>query len=99
MFEQIIGIIKSIGTSILPFCVVDAWQRGVVLRFGKFNRILSPGFHFVVPLVDYVVTQSVVTTTTTLSAQTVKTPDGKLFTLESVVRWSVFDAELFTVKI
>jgi len=87
------------GTAVSPLCVVDAWQRGVVLRFGKFHRTINPGLHFVIPLAEHVVLQSVVTTTTTLSAQTVKTPDNKLYTLEAVVRWSVSDAEAFTVKI
>lgn len=99
MLSQIFDLLKSLGSLISPISVVDAWQKGVVLRCGKPNRVLSPGLHVVIPFLEQVVKSSVVTTTTTLSAQTVLAPDGKLYTLEAVVRWSVSDVEAFTVKI
>ena len=99
MFSQIFDILKSFGSALSPLAVIDAWQKGVVLRFGKPFKVLAPGIHFVIPFVDQVIRPSVVTTTTTLSAQTMLAPDGKLYTLEGVVRWSVSDAEAFAVKI
>lgn len=99
MISQLFEILKSIGASVFPVAVIDAWQKGVVLRFGKPHRVLSPGFYFVIPFVEHVIRPSVVTTTTTLSAQTLLAPDGKLYTVEGVVRWSVSDVEAFAVKI
>ncbi len=51
------GIVVSVGVLfILMFCVrmVNQYSRGVVLRLGKFSRVLTPGLNFVIPLVDRV---------------------------------------------
>ena len=33
-------------------CIVPQQSAWVIERFGKFNRILSPGLHFLIPFVD-----------------------------------------------
>ena len=99
MFSQIVDFLKSIGSSILPWVVVDQWQQAVVLRFGKFHRTLDPGIHGVIPLMEFPVVQSVVTTTTALKPQSVTTKDGRIVTAEAVVRWSVSDVRTYTVDI
>ena len=99
MFSQLLDLLKTLGTTFLPFTVVDAWQHGVVLRFGRVHRVAEPGFHFIWPFAEQVFAVSVVTTTTTLSAQTLLAPDGKLYTIEGVVRWSVADARAFVERI
>lgn len=95
MLSQIIDIIKSLGISALPFVVVDQWQSGIVLRFGRFHRIILPGFHWKLPFVETVSMQPVVVTTTSLSAQSIIAPDGKVYTAEGVVRWRVEDVKPF----
>lgn len=47
-------LIAAIGIAVAwtlfdSWAVVDARQAGVVLRFGRFERILPPGFHFKLP--------------------------------------------------
>lgn len=39
------GVAGLIGLSYLWSCfpIVAQWERAVVLRFGKFNRVLDPG--------------------------------------------------------
>lgn len=38
-----------------PFVTVNAGERGVLLQFGSVVGVLDPGFHFRIPLVQYVV--------------------------------------------
>lgn len=99
MLSQILDFLRSIGTAILPWCVVDHWQEAVILRFGVFNRVLPPGFHFKLPFAEQAILQSVVPTTTALRPQSVVTKDGRIVTTEAVVRWSVSDVKAFTVDI
>ncbi|MGA8276808.1 MAG: FtsH protease activity modulator HflK [Rhodanobacteraceae bacterium] len=47
-------LIAAIGIALAwiafdSWAVVDAQQEGVVLRFGRFERLLTPGFHFKLP--------------------------------------------------
>ena len=48
----VLGIIGVLSLSSIK--VVKTTDNGVVLRFGKFNSILQPGLHFVIPLIDEV---------------------------------------------
>ncbi len=49
-------IAALVGLFILLFCIrmVNQYSRGVVLRLGKFSRVLTPGLNFVIPWVDRV---------------------------------------------
>jgi len=52
--------------------LVSEWEKSVVLRFGKFNRLIGPGLFWVIPLVDRVVSsidQRIMTTTFTAEKQ------------------------------
>ena len=99
MISQLIDFLKALGTDMLPWVVVDQWQQAVVLRFGRYHRTVDPGFHWKIPFVECVVAQSVVTTTTVLKPQSVATKDGRIVTVEAVIRWSVSDVKTFTIDI
>ena len=99
MFGQLLEILQRVGAAALPWTVVNHWERAVVLRLGKFQRELEPGFHWTVPFIDQVVCRSVVTTTTALKPQSVTTSDGKVITAEAVVRWNVSNIRVFALDI
>lgn len=99
MISQLVDFLKAVGGAVLPWVVIDQWQRGVVLRFGKYRTTFDPGLHFVIPFVDNAITPSVVTTTTALRPQSVVTADGKVVTVESIIRWSISDARAFVLDI
>lgn len=99
MFGQLADFLKGIWDYIAPLAVINPWQRGCVLRLGKFQREIGSGVHFLIPFVDRVVSASTVTTTTSLSAQSVMTADNKVVTVEAIVRWSVVDTKKFLLDI
>ncbi len=70
--------------------VVEAYERGVVLRWGKFHREIGPGFHLLIPLgVDQVYTDNVVPSTLNLGPQSLTTKEGKFVVLSAIVTWSI----------
>lgn len=70
--------------------VVEQYERGVVLRFGKFQREVGPGLHLLIPLgVDTVYTDNVVPTTMNLGPQSLTSKDGKLVVLTAIVTWEI----------
>jgi len=99
MISQIIELLKSLGVSAAFGVVIDPWQAGVILRLGKFNRKLDVGFHWKIPFFETAIVQNTATTTTVLSAQSITAPDGIVYTVEGVVKWSVSDIRPFSCDI
>lgn len=99
MFNQLTELLKSLWEYLIPIEVLNPWQRGCILRLGKFHREIGPGFHWLIPFVDRVVSASTVTTTTSLPAQSVLTPSNQVVTAEAIVRWSVHDVRAFLLDI
>lgn len=86
MIEKLIDLLVSIFEYFIPFEVIDAYQRGLVLRLGTFNRELEPGFHWIIPFrVERVMVMDVVPATLNLKAQSLTTADGKSVVIGAVV--------------
>ena len=99
MILQILELLKSLGSSAAFWTVIDPWEAGVILRLGKFNRKLETGLHFKIPFIETAIVQNTATTTTSLSAQSITAPDGIVYTVEGVVKWSVSDIRPFSCDI
>jgi len=54
-FLGLMGLIVFMGS----YFVIDAGERGVVLRFGAVNRVVAEGLHFKMPLMEDIVKMSV----------------------------------------
>lgn len=66
--------------------VINEFERGVRLRFGKFNKVLEPGFHWCVPFyIDHTIVDNVVTRTTELPPQTLTTKDNRTISVTAVI--------------
>ncbi|MFT5037397.1 MAG: regulator of protease activity HflC (stomatin/prohibitin superfamily) [Candidatus Azotimanducaceae bacterium] len=69
--EQIKKVILTfivVGLLFSAFVIIDAGERGIVLRLGKIERIIEPGISFRIPLVDQVVKMEVRTIKEEVSA-------------------------------
>lgn len=99
MFEKLIDVILTFGAQLLPIYVIDAFDEGVVLRFGRFLKKAEPGLHWKIPFVDQVVTATIVTTTMHLNSQSLTTKDNKNIVLRAVVKYKVKDIEKFILEV
>lgn len=91
MLERLITLLETCWEALLPFRVIEQYQRAIVLRFGVLHRELAPGFHWRWPLVERVIEHTVVTSVHTLSPQSVTTIDGHSCVIQAVVTWRVRD--------
>ena len=100
MFDRLIDFIVQFAT-IFQFCMVIApYQRGVRLRLGKFNKVLSPGLHFFFPFwIDEILTENVVTETRRIKPQSLTTKDGKAVVLSGVVTFEIEDVRVFLLEV
>lgn len=93
------GLVASYVLALSPK-VVRQWEKGIVLRFGRFHRAIGPGLTWIVPLVDRVVVwidQRVITTAFT--AEKTLTKDTVPVDVDAVLFWVVWDAKKAALEV
>ena len=104
-WEPAIGIVTAAAGIVVSFFVASAvkvanqWQRGVVLRLGKFQGIRGPGFFVIVPVVDRVRMIDTRVLTCHVRQQEAITRDNVPVTIDSVLFYRVVNAEDAVMKI
>lgn len=99
MFDKLLEFITNLGHEILPFTIINQWEKGVHLRVGKFKKIVSPGLKFKIPFFDRIWTHEVITQTIQLHPQTLTTSDEKGVVLKSIIRYHVHDVQKFLLNV
>lgn len=72
--------------------IINQYERGVVLRLGKFSRMLSPGFRVITPYIDHMTKVDVRTTPMDIPKQEVITRDNVTVNVDAIVYFRVIDA-------
>jgi regulator of protease activity HflC (stomatin/prohibitin superfamily) len=91
-----------IGSSLIASAIQIAqqWEKGVVLRFGKFRRLSGPGLFLILPITDKVtsfVDQRV--RATDFSAETTLTMDTVPVDVDAIAFWMVWDAQKSVLEV
>src|SRR5947209_1936241 len=80
--------------------IAQQWERGVVLRLGRFVGLRGPGLFWIVPFVDSVATWiDQRTITTTFAAEQTLTSDTVPVNVDAVLFWMVYDAEKAALEV
>ena len=80
--------------------VADQWEKGVMLRFGRFTGLRGPGLFWIFPVVDRVslwIDHRV--TVTSFSAEKTLTKDTVPVDVDAVLFWLVWDAEKAALEV
>lgn len=80
--------------------VAQQWERGVVLRLGRFVGLRGPGLFWIVPFIDTVsmyIDQRVITTG--FAAEQTLTSDTVPVNVDAVLFWMVHDAEKAALEV
>lgn len=103
---SIIDWIWAIAGYVLSFLIAssikiaDQWEKGVILRLGKFVGLRGPGPFLIIPIVDRVakfIDQRV--RVTDFSAETTLTKDTVPVNVDAVVYWMVWDVEKAALEV
>ena len=74
--------------------LVNEWERGVLLRLGKFRAVLKPGIIWIFPGIDLIVTKvDMRVRSTSFSAEKTLTKDTVPVDVDAVLFWVVTDAK------
>ncbi|MDD3927474.1 MAG: SPFH domain-containing protein [bacterium] len=79
--------------------VAAQWERGVVLRFGKFNSVKGPGIIYIIPVYDYVRFIDTRVLALNIPSQKVITKDNVPAQVDGVLFFMVTHAEKAVVQI
>lgn len=99
MLDALIGWLKEIWSGLMPWAIVKEYSKGVKLRFGRFQGILEPGFHWIWPLVDDVEHCVHVMTTMSIPAQSVVTSDGDPLVIKVAVKYEISNVRRFYTEV
>jgi regulator of protease activity HflC (stomatin/prohibitin superfamily) len=94
-----IGILISVFIA-ASIKIADQWEKGVVLRMGKFIGLKGPGLFFIIPIVDRVdsyIDQRL--RVTDVRAERTLTQDTVPVTVDAVVYWTVWDVEKAALEV
>ena len=92
MFDKLFEIIQWAFEALLPFIIIFDYQRGVLLRLGRFKRELDPGFHWKLPLnYDTVLHDDIKPRTERLVGLSTTTTDDKSIGFDAVITYSISD--------
>ena len=94
-FVTIFGIIVLINS----VRVVKEWDRGVLLRFGRFYEVKMPGIRFVWPVIDKMLVIDTRVVTMDVPKQEIITRDNVSVMVDAVVFFQVMNAEFAVTKV
>ncbi|UCE43759.1 MAG: SPFH domain-containing protein [Candidatus Bathyarchaeota archaeon] len=95
------GVVAFVALAFLPGTVAinKEWEEAIVLRFGRFQRLVGPGFFFKWPFVESFLKQDKRIITLDVSRQEVMTKDNISVSVDAVVFMKVVDTKDSLVNI
>ena len=85
-------VIVAIIIFIAGIKIVDQYQRGVVLTFGKYTGVREPGFRFIFPVIQRMITVDIRSTPIDVPKQEIITKDNVTAGVDAIVYFRVIDA-------
>lgn len=89
----IVGLLVVVVAVWLSIRIVKQWERGVLLRFGRYQGTRTPGLNFIIPLVDRLLKVDTRVETMIVEPQEVITNDNVTVSVDAVVYFQVINAE------
>ena len=71
---------------------INEYQRGILYAFGKFSKILGPGWHIILPIINSYDKVDVRTKTVDVPEQEAITKDNVSIRINAVLYYKIFDA-------
>jgi regulator of protease activity HflC (stomatin/prohibitin superfamily) len=100
VLDKLIQLVVEFATLFQLFAVLPQYAGGVVMRWGKFNRMAKPGFNWVWPfMVEHMLHINVVPETMPVGPQSLTTRDRKSVVISTIVTYSVEDVKKHLLEI
>ncbi len=95
-----LGILLFLVLIVLPAVkIVKQWERGVVLRLGRYVGTRTPGLNFIIPYIDRMFRVDTRVETMVVAPQEVITGDNVTVQVDAVVYFQVVNPEAAVMKV
>lgn len=71
--------------------VIAPWEQGIRIRLGKNTKLLEPGIHLKLPVIDVAYSQPIRIRAQHIRPQTLTTKDGKAVSLSAAIQYKIDD--------
>jgi regulator of protease activity HflC (stomatin/prohibitin superfamily) len=99
MFDKLVQVLERFGYQLMPWVIIEEWNAGVHLRYGKWINTLYSGIHFKIPFFDNVIECPVITQSVNLPSQTLTTLDEQSIVLKSIIRYKVSNIQTYLLSV
>lgn len=97
----LIGFIALLITVAIFACVkqINQYERGILFRFGKFVKILNPGWSVIIPVIESITKVDIRTKASDVPAQEAITKDNVSVMINAVLYYRVNDASKAVLEV
>lgn len=96
----VLGILLFVIVIVWPATkIVKQWERGVLLRFGRYVGTRSPGLNFIIPYIDRMIKVDTRVETMVVEPQEVITNDNVTVQVDAVIYFQVINPENAVMKV
>lgn len=99
MFDWLKDLLAATGTLLSPVAMVRAWQGGVILRYGRHHRTLTPGYYWKAPFFEDYVLYEACESTERLPQQSLTTKDDVRVVVSSIVKYEIRDGKRYVCDV
>ena len=99
MFDKLVQLIERFGYQLMPYAIIEEWNAGVHLRYGKWIKTLYAGIHFKIPFFDNIIECPVITQSVNLPSQTLTTLDEQSIVLKAIIRYKVNNVRTYLLGV
>lgn len=94
MLDRLVDLLITSLQLFKFWLIVPHYQAGVILRLGKFHRVVTPGWYLVLPFyIDEVILDTIKPTTHNLTQQSVMTKDDIAVVVTGVLTREITDVQ------
>lgn len=87
--EALLRFLAEVYEGLVPWTVLDPWERGIRVRLGRWYKELGPGPHGLIPMLDRVETINVLPQRIVLPNQSISCTDGKTIAISGAIMYSI----------
>lgn len=98
-FATILIIAILIFIFFIRITIINQYERGVILKMGKYQKTFAPGIHLIIPILQKVIKVDVRTSMCDIRPQEVITKDNITVTVDAVVYMRVLDPKKAVLEI
>lgn len=95
----VLAVVGLVVWGLLGFYQIDAQERGVVLRFGKYIDTVQPGLHWNPPLIDDVTVINITKVRAASFREIMLTQDENIVEVKLSVQYVIDDPEKFVLRV